>query len=106
MWYGCELMKMQSFIDKCYRYVWSSRREQPLRRMHELGINMWDVRSMLGVNVRWKVEKRVYERIGHIIRMDDERIVNAVVLGWYEGFEGKIKMMGRKKKTVLYWRGC
>ena len=105
VWYRRELKKMQSFMDKCYRYVWSNRREQPLRRMQELGINMWDVRSMLGVkSVRLKVEKRVYERIGHIMRMNDERIVKAVVLGWYEGLEGKSKMIGRKKKTVLYWK--
>ena len=104
-WNKSELKRLQSFIDKCYRYVWSSRREQPLRRMQELHVNMWDVRSMLGVkSVRWKVEKRVYERIGHVMRMSDERMVKAVVLGWYEGLEGESKMAGRKKKTVLYWK--
>ena len=92
-------------MDKCYRYVWSNRREQPLRRMQELGTNMWDVRSMLGVkSVRWKVEKRVYERIGHVMRMDDDRLVKAVILGWYERLERESKMAGKKRKTVLYWK--
>ena len=104
-WDRREFKRLQSFMDKCYRYVWSSRREQPLRRMQELHVNMWDVRSMLGVkSVRWKVEKRVYERIGHVMRMDDERVVKAVVLGWYEELEAESKMPGRKKKTVLYWK--
>ena len=105
VWYKREFKQLQKFMDKCYRYVWSNRREQPLRRMQELHVNMWDVRSMLGVkSVRWKVEKRVYERIGHVMRMNDERIVKAVVLGWYEGLIGESKMAGRKKKTVLYWK--
>merc|ERR1712212_416221 len=100
-WDKSELKRLQSFVDKCYRYVWSSRREQPLRRMQELHVNMWDLRSMLGVkSVRWKVEKRVYERIGHVMRMSDERVVKAVVLGWYEELEAESKMPGRKKKTV------
>ena len=105
VWYKCEYKRLQKFMDKCFRYVWSNRREQPLRRMQELGVNMWDVRSMLGVkSVRWKVEKRVYERIGHVMRMSDERMVKAVVLGWYEGLQGENKMVGKKKKTVLYWK--
>ena len=92
-------------MDKCYRYVWSNRREQPLRRMQELGVNMWDLRSKLGVkSVRWKIEKRVYERIGHVMRMDDDRFVKAVILGWYGGLEGESKMAGQKRKTVLYWK--
>ena len=90
-------------MDKCYRYVWSSRREQPLRRMQAMGVNMWDLRSKLGVkSVRWKIEKRVYERIGHVMRMSDDRIVKAVILGWYEGLGGESKMAGQKRKIVLY----
>ena len=54
--------------------------------------------------VRWKIEKRVYERIGHVMRMDDDRLVKAVILGWYEGLEGESKIAGQKRKTVLYWK--
>ena len=105
VWYKKEFKRLQSFMDKCYRYVWSSGRFQPLKRMQELGVNMYDVRSMLGVkSVRWKIEKRVYERIGHVMRMKDERLVKAAVLGWYEGLQSERKMPGRKRKTVLYWK--
>ena len=26
------------------------------------------------------------------------------MLGWYEGLEGREKRLGKKRKTVLYWR--
>ena len=44
------------------------------------------------------------ERIGHVVRMDNERLTKAMVFGWYEALEGKEKMRGRKRKTVLYWK--
>lgn len=92
-------------MDKCYRYVWNDRGGQPLRRMEAMHVNMTDVRARLGVkSVAWKVEKRVLERIGHVMRMDNDRQVKAVVLGWYEGLEGVSKVPGKKRKTVLYWK--
>ena len=46
---------------------------------------MFDVRRSLGVkSVSVKVEKRVLERIGHVMRMGNERLTKAVVLGWYK----------------------
>ena len=54
--------------------------------------------------MEWKIERRVLERIGHVMRMENDRLMKAVVLGWWEGLEGKGKMAGRKRKTVLYWR--
>ena len=64
---------------------------------------MQDVRKMLGVkSVEWKIEKGVLERIGHVMRMGNERLTKAIVLGWWEGLEGRDKMKGRKRKTVLY----
>ena len=72
-------------MDKCYRYVWSDRNGEPLRQMEERGVNMQDVRNRLGVkSVRWKVEKRVLERIGHVVRMGNERLTKALVFGWWE----------------------
>ena len=54
-------------------------------RMQELRMNMTDVREKLGIRaVESKIEKRVLERIGHVMRMGDERLTKAVVLGWYE----------------------
>ena len=67
---------------------------------------MQDVRNDLGVmSLRWKIEKRVLQRIGHIMRMKDDRIVKAVVLGWMEELESEKKVPGKKRKTVLYWKG-
>ena len=46
----------------------------------------------------------MYERIGHVMTMSDQRMVKLVVLGWYEDLEGESKMAGRKKKTIFYWK--
>ena len=105
VWYKRDVRSLQSWIDKCYRWVWSGGRGQPLRKMQEQGVNMTDVRGRVGIRaVESKIEKRVLERIGHVMRMGDERLTKAVVLGWYEELEGKAKRIGRKRKTVLYWR--
>ena len=92
-------------MDKCYRYVWSDRNGEPLRQMAERHVNMIDVRQRLRIKlVEWKIERRVLERIGRVMRMENDRLTKAVVLGWWEGLEGREKMAGRKRKTVLYWR--
>ena len=105
VWYKRDIRKLQQWMDRCYRYVWSDRNGEPLRQMEERGVNMQDVRNRLGVkSVSWKIEKRVLERIGHVIRMGNERLTKAVVLGWYERLEGCEKMKGKKKKTVLFWK--
>ncbi|KAI8486755.1 hypothetical protein Bbelb_355030 [Branchiostoma belcheri] len=106
VWYKRDIDRLQKWIDKCYRYVWSNRNGEPLRQMEGRHENMQDVRSRLNVkSVRWKIEKRVLERVGHVMRMSNDRITKAVVLGWYQGLEGKDKVAGRKRKTVLYWKG-
>merc|ERR1711989_49033 len=68
VWYKRDMKKLQKWVDKCYRYVWSNRNGEPLRQMEARGVNMQDVRVCLGVkSVRWKIEKRVLERIGPYI---------------------------------------
>ena len=107
VWYKRDVNKLQRWMDKCYRYVWSDRNGEPLRQMAERHVNMIDVRQRLGIkSVEWKIERRVLERIGHVMRMENDRLTKAVVLGWWEGLEGRGKMAGRKRKTVLYWRRC
>ena len=65
---------------------------------------MEDVRRELGVrSLRWKIEKRILERIGHVM-MGDERMTKAVVLGWLGELEKWPKSKGRKRKTVMYWK--
>ena len=67
--------------------------------------NMEDIRNELRVQtVKWKIEKRVMERIGHVMRMDDTRTTKAATLGWLEGLEHIDKCPGKKRDTVLYWR--
>ena len=62
VWYKRDMKRLQQFMDKCYRYVWSERNGEPLRQMEAQGVNMQDVRNVLGVkSVRWKIEKRVLE---------------------------------------------
>ena len=42
--------------------------------------------EFLGVkSVRWKIEKRVLESIGHEVRKENERLTKVMVFGWYEG---------------------
>ena len=104
VWYKRELREVQKWMDKCYTYVWSDRNGQPLRHMSERRVNIVDVRERLGVkSVAWKVDKRVLERIGHVLRMGNKRLTKAMVLRWYEGLEGWSKMIGRKN-AVLYWK--
>ena len=51
-----------------------------------------------------KGEKRSLERLGHVMRMEDQRTTKAAILGWYEELENRPKTKGHKQKTVLYWR--
>ena len=105
-WQVSEMNRMQSMMDRKYRYIWSNKTKPPLIQMQEEHTNMQDVRNSLKVkSLRWKIEKRVLERIGHVLRMEDTRQVKAVTLGWMKELEGKEKMPGKKRKTILYWKG-
>ena len=75
-------------------------------QMQEAGKNMYDVRKELGIkSVRAKVEKRVLERVGHVMRLEDGCMVKSVTLGWLEDLEQyPEKAKGKKRKTLLYWK--
>ena len=104
-WRLSDIKQMQKTMDKMYRYLWSRKNKPPLVQMQEEHKNMQDVRNELGVKtVRYKVEKRVLERVGHVMRMEDTRTVKAVTLGWLEDLESHEKKRGRKAKTVIYWK--
>ena len=104
-WYIEEIKMLHSWIDKRYRSVWSNNKAPPLIQMEAEGKNMQDVRKILGVkSLRWKIEKRTLERIGHILRMSDERPVKIAVMGWLGSLEGLPKTPGKKRKTLFYWR--
>jgi len=73
---------IQSWIDKRYRYIWSKKKEEPLRQMERNRMNMQDVRNELdGMTVSSKIEKSHLVRIGHIARMSDERLVKQATMG-------------------------
>ena len=81
VWYKKDVNKLQRWMDKCYRYVWSDRNGEPLRQMAERHVNMTDVRQRLGIkSVEWKIERRVQERIGHVMRIENDRLTKEVVL--------------------------
>ena len=104
-WYKKDIKKLQQWADKCVRYLWSRKTEPPLREMQRKGMNMQDVRNELEIKtIAWKIEKRVWMRMGHVFRMGEERLTKAVTLGWMEELEGLEKCPGRKRKTVKYWK--
>ena len=55
-------------------------------------------------SLRWKIEKRILERIGHVMRMDDNRMTKAAALGWMKELEKFEKPKGRRRKTITYWK--
>ena len=66
---------------------------------------MQDVRNILGVKtLRWKVERCVLQRIGHVMRMENARATKAATLGWLQKLEEVEKCPARKRKTVTYWK--
>ena len=105
VWETREIKKLQSCMDRMYRYIWSSKTMPPLKQMQEEHKNMQDVRNYLKVkSVRSKIEKRVLERIGHVMRLEDDSIVKIATLGWLTDLESYAKIPGKKKKTLLYWK--
>ena len=41
------------------------------------------------------------ERIGHVMRMEDDSLTKGAVLGWYKKPEEVRKAPGEKRKTVV-----
>ena len=99
-----ETKRIQSWIDKRYRYIWSNKKEEPLRQMERNRMNMQDVRNELDVKtIRSKIEKSHLVRIGHIARMSDERLVKQATMGWIRRMETGRKPRKRKITTLMYW---
>ena len=96
---------LQSWIDRRYRTIWSGGRFPPLIKMEQEHLNMQDIRNILGIkSIQWKIEKRTLERIGHVLRLPNERLVKTATLGWMAHLEDLPKNPGRKQKTVFYWK--
>ena len=99
-----ETKRIQSWIDKRYRYIWSNKKEKPLKQMERNHVNMQDVRNELDVmKIRSKIEKSHSIRIGHIARMSDERLVKQTTMGWMRRMEMGRKPRKRKITMLMYW---
>ena len=84
---------IQSWIDRKYRYIWSNKKEEPLKQMERNHINMQDIRNELDVmTIRSKIGKSHLIRIGHIARISDERLAELTTMGWIRRME-----TGRKR---------
>ena len=54
------------------------------------------MRARLGVkSMQWKTEKRVLERIGHVMQMEDGSLAKVPALGWYKKLDGVSKAPGK-----------
>ena len=99
-----ETKRIQSWIDKRYRYIWSNKKEELLRMMERNRMNMPDVRNELDVmTIRSKIEMSHLVRIGHIARMSNERLVKQATTGWIRRIETGRKPRKRKMTTLAYW---
>ena len=66
---------------------------------------MADIRKTLKVStIRNKIEKAHLMRMGHILRMSDDRIVKQAVLGWNQDLENLHKSRKKRQTMVGYWR--
>ena len=75
--------------------------------MQEQGRNMQDIRNQLSIRtLQWKIEKRVLERIGHIVKMKDGRLVKIPTFRWMEELEYWEKVPGKKRKPCNTGRDC
>ena len=101
-WRIGEITKLQRVVDEAYRYSWSRKNKGPIKQqMEKENINMFGVRKELNVaSLRFRIEKRNLQRIGHILRMDNSRTIKQVTLGWYQ----KEGIRGAQQSTVKYWR--
>ena len=43
------------------------------------------------------------ERIGHVMRIQDDSLTKVELLRWYNKLEGVREAPWKKRKTVLYW---
>ena len=102
--YKSKVKQLQKAIDKRYRLIWGNGNKDPLRKIKEKHVNMWDVRYQLGVDsIRTKIEIAHLRRIGHVLHLPDDRLLKGMVLGWNAELEGLTKAKGRQQTTLSYW---
>ena len=103
-WYKSEINEMPQWRDRRYRYVWINKKEPPLITMERTHTEMQDICNQLNIKtLQWNIEKRILQRIGHVLRMDCARPVEAAVLGWSPALE-TIPKERTKRGSLQYWR--
>ena len=102
-WRLSDIKKLQSVADRCYRFIWNNGKSRALIRMQEEKTNSYEVRRQLNItSIRTKIETRCLERIGHVLRMPNNRLTKQVVLGHWKK---ERRSEGRLNGGILnYWR--
>ena len=92
-------------VDKAYRYIWMRKKGGPgLIQMQEHRINMMGLRKELGItSLAAKIEIRVLQRIGHVLRMEDTRMTKRITLGWKPCTANPANRKSAQE-TMSYWR--
>ena len=100
-WPKSEIRQIQQVVDRLYHHIWSDKKGPPLLEMKEKETNMFGVRKSLQVDsLQLKIEKRTLERIGHVLRMDRDRMTKITTLGWPKATPEK----PAERTTITYWR--
>ena len=69
--------------------------------MQREGVNTQDVRNKFCArSIRWKIEKRLLDRMDLVMRMKGKGITKSATLGWFGKLKGWEKAPGKKRKTV------
>ena len=64
-------------------------------------MKMFGIRKLLGIeSLRAKIERRSLQRLGHVLRMPNDRLTKKVCFGWYRREERR----KGKQTTIYYWR--
>ena len=105
-WQKKEIRELQRVADQGYRYIWMDKRGGPaLKQMEEKRVNMWGVRRELEVrSMQAKIEERALRRMGHVLRMDNNRPTKQITLGWYTPPVTPILERKARHGTIEYWR--
>ena len=102
-WTPTDIQKFQSVADRAYRFVWNNGKPHTLIRMQNEGVNSYEIRRQLNIeSIRTKIECRALERMGHVLRMSDERIVKKAVLGSWD--MERTRSGNSRGNTIQYWR--
>ena len=76
-----------------------------LKQMEEKRVNMWGVSRKLGIrSMQAKIEERVLRRIGHILRMDNNRPMKQITIRWYAPPVTPTPESKPRHSTIAYWR--